>query len=332
MKVSREESAMFGVKICRYEGNLVSLDCDQLERDILKFNPDLCRIKVLGNDIELFEKLNSLNYYYDLYNLSYYNSLELNKLGDVERNPNLHIREVVNPIDDEDFNFVLSNLLASRSWVEYDSFLSKNILSEDKKRSASFDFYSSFSKQNDGNSYTGLMYKNDKAIGMFMGLFKGEVFFGNLFGLIDEYRGQGLSKYFYGFMYEICHERGINYFENEVNIFNFSSQQSALSQNFMPTKIYYNITIYPFSNFNSGEYVKIPVKDFQGLFTYLSQEYKNYAVSIVKRKVYFVGLSYVGGLILERKIRSAHIFLVVHFIKNGQIGESVYIEMKEIRQ
>ena len=319
---------MFGLKIGRYSGNLTSLDVSQLESDIIQLGADICRIKVLGSDIKLFEKLNSSNYHYDIYNLNYYNKLNFNSLTDALPLPELNVREVVNPATDKDFVFVLRNLLESRSWVEYDTFLSKSIFTEAKKKLASFDFYSSFSKANDGNSYTGLMYANETPIGLFMGLYKGDVFFGNLFGLIEEYRGKGFAKYFYGFMYDICKARGIKYFENEVNIFNFTSQKSAISQNFLPKDIYYNITLYPFCNTKSSNFKKLELLNFSSLLVYLSNTYEEHMIVNIKRKRYLNGKEYTGSLLLEAIRTEARIFLVVHFMIGENIGETVYIDLK----
>ncbi|MFT5827784.1 MAG: hypothetical protein ACI9AB_000732 [Urechidicola sp.] len=328
MKISKAESEVFGLKIGRYIGNITNLDVSQLETDVMKLGVDMCRIKVLGSDIELFDKLNSTNYHYELYNLNYYNKFSFDSVTEADVKPELHVREVVDPEADQDFIAVLSNLLESRSWVEYDTFLSKNLLTEEKKKRASFEFYSSFSKSNDGSSYTGLMYFEEEPIGLFMGLFKGDVFFGNLFGLIDGYRGKGLSKYFYGFMFDICKMRGIKHFENEVNIFNFTSQKSAISQNFLPQEIYYNLTIYPFCNLKSGKFKRLTILDLSALFDYLTNTYEDYMIVNIKRKRYLDRNGYDSSMILEPIHTESRIFLVVHFMVGATIGETTYIDLK----
>jgi GNAT superfamily N-acetyltransferase len=329
VRISKSESKFFELAVGRYSGNLPSLDMHQLEKDIIQVGVDVCRIKVLGSDIKLFEKLRASNYHYDIYNLNYSNKLNFTDLKTIEPLPELHVREVTNPDADDDFISVLGNILESRSWVEYDTFLSQNFLTEAKKQEASYEFYSSFSKANDGNSYTGLMYYNDIPVGLFMGLFKGEVFFGNLFGLVEKYRGKGFAKYFYGFMCDICKARGIKYFENEVNIFNFSSQKSAISQNFLPKDIYYNLTLYPFCNIASHSFKNLKVFTFAALINYLAQTYKNYEIMTIKRKQYLPKKEHEGALISEAIHTDLRIFLVVHFMTGKNIAETVYIDLEK---
>ena len=325
VRVSVDESKVFGLKIGRYSGNIVDLDPKRLVNDVLYHGVDLCRLKILGGDLKLFDKLEATNFHYEIYNLSYYNRFDFNSIETTAPHPELSAREVIDPDNDKDFNFVLKHLLASRSWVEYDSFMSKTLLPEDSKRVASFDFYSSFSRNNKGDSYTGLMYFNDKPIGLFMGVFKEEVFFGNLFGLIEEYRAKGLSKYFYGFMFEICKARGIRYFENEVNIFNFSSQQSAVSQNFTPNAIYYNITLFPFCNLDERAYEQLTYTDLSAVLEHITACYSQYDITNIKTRRYSNALSYDYSLVSEVIHTVDKVFVVVHFMIDSRIGKSVFL-------
>ena len=325
VRISEQESKVFGLRIGRYSGNMVDLDTNRLVKDVLLHGVDLCRLKILGSDLKLFDKLEATNFHYEIYNLSYYNRFNFDSMKSTAPHPKLSAREVVDPGNDKDFRLVLSRLLASRSWVEYDSFLSKHLLTEEAKREASFDFYSSFSRSNQGDSYTGLMYFEDKPIGLFMGIFKKDVFFGNLFGLIEEYRGKGLSKYFYGFMFDICQAKGIRYFENEVNIFNFSSQQSAVSQNFTPQEIYYNITLFPFCNLEERAFKELPFTDLPALLKYISESYEQFDIGSIKTRRYSQTQRYEYALVSEVIHTANRAFVVVHFMFDSRIGKSIYV-------
>lgn len=331
MIISELESKMVGHNIGRYKSNIENLDITELEENIKQIKPDICRLKINGRDDKLFDKLDKLNYPYEVYNINYYNVFDLSSVKEKEPPSELSYRQVKEGIEDKDFYIVLSNVLSARSWMEYNSFLTSNIFNENLKNEAALKFYQNFADGSNPMNFTGLVYFNETPIGLFMGYFIEDSFFGNLFGLVESFRNKGLSQYFYYFMYRECKKRNIKFFKNEVNLFNFNSQKSALSQGFLPREIYYNLSIFPFCNINQSKFKIIGLASFKlnALNSFIKSEFSEFEINNFKQKIYTKSNSF-NKCILQNVISlSERKFIVIHFLDNfNYIVRSYYIYLQ----
>lgn len=333
MIISELESKVVGHTIGRYKSNIENLDVLKIEENIKQLKPDICRLKINGSDDMLFDKLKQLNYPYEIYNINYYNIFDLSSVKKKEPPSELSYRQVIEGIEDKDFYIVLSNVLSARSWMEYNTFLTSHIFNENNKREAAIEYYQNFADDSNKASYTGLVYYDKTPIGLFMGYFTEDSFFGNLFGLVESFRNKGLSQYFYYFMYSECKKRNIKYFKNEVNLFNFKSQKSALTQGFLPKEIYYNLSIFPFCNINQSKFKIIELASFKldALNLFIKSEFSEFEISTFKQKIYTKSNSF-NKCILQSVISlSERKFIVIHFLDNfNHIVKSYYIYLQVI--
>ncbi len=333
MYLSELESHYFGLNFGRYDSNIDVLDVKELESSILQSKIDVCRIKVLGSDDKVFNEINELNYPFEIYNVNYYNILDFKNHNNKLNLDGFEVREVIDADDDEDFKVVLRDVISNKTWVEYDSFLTRHLMPEEKRSSLAYEYYKKISRKNDDSRYTGMLYKEKKPIGLFMGYFKENAFFGNLFGIVKEYRQMGYAKYFYSFMYEICKRRNVHLFENEVNIFNFPSQKSAASQNFTPKELYFNFTIYPFCNDESDQFKTIHLKsyDVNTLLEYMKENLVNYFIKSINSKNYSGSTQNIDCALIRTFVKSDEgVFVVAHFKTGNKITQSVYLEFRKV--
>lgn len=333
MIISELESKVVGHNIGRYKANIENLDIIELEENIKQLKPDICRLKINGRDDKLFDKLDNLNYPFELYNINYYNVFDISNIKPQKIPTELSYRQVIEGNKDKDFYEVLSDIISARSWMEYNTFITSNIFNEKLKKDAAIKHYESFANKTNPLSYTGLVYFKQTPIGLFMGSFVEDSFFGNLFGLVERFRNKGLSQYFYYFMYGECKKRNISFFKNEVNLFNYKSQQSALTQGFLPKEIYYNLSIFPFCNINQSKFKIIELASFKldALNLFIKSEFSEFEISTFKQKIYTKSNSF-NKCILQSVISlSERKFIVIHFLDNfNHIVRSYYIYLQVI--
>ena len=68
---------------------------------------------------------------------------------------------------------------------------------------------------------------------------------GSLYGILPEFRSQGLAKYIFMFMHNFCLENNFNSFNIDVGITNTPSQQASLSSGMKLKEVLINIYLYP---------------------------------------------------------------------------------------
>ncbi len=331
MKESKIESSIFKYKIGREEVDVDDFSQIDIEESIIINEFDVCRIKLFGGTKDQLENLNKLGYPYEIYTINYYNLLEIKNKPKVERENAFSIREVINPKSDQEFIEILEDVLENSEWIEYKSLLSNKLMPLNLRKELARDYYSSFSNNIISNTYTGVLNKDSIGIGIFLGQFKDNTFHGAIFGLKNEYKSKGYAKYFYDFMCEVCQKRGVTHFVDEVNIFNIPSQKSASSQNLVPHKIYFNISIFPFYDFKNKIYCEIILKEynFSSIIMYLENLFSDYKVNKVNTKsVPNHPESKIDKLVkLCPVYEDSEIFFVFHFLSMNEIKHSYYIHL-----
>ncbi|TVR76025.1 MAG: hypothetical protein EA412_14505 [Chitinophagaceae bacterium] len=331
MRHSKLESDIFKFKIGREELTTDDFSQVQFEKEIYSGGFDVCRIKLYGGKKDLLESLKKLSYPYEIYTINYFNSLLIKDKPKIERDPLFSIREVSDAKSDIEFQEILEDVLDNNDWVEYTSILSGNVMPLSLRKLLAKDYYSRFTKDYNEHAFTGVLNKENKGIGLFMGEFKENTFHGSIFGLKKEYRSKGYAKYFYDFMCEICQYRGIDYFVDEVNIFNIPSQKSASSQKLVPERIYINVSVFPFYDFLSKISCSIEVKEFtfSSIVMYLEKHFADFKIKEIHAKsVEKMTDSKVNRLIkLCPVFDSSDIYFVFHFLHNDTIKHSYYIHL-----
>ena len=331
MKISQLESAFFNYKVGRQELYADDYTQSQLEVSILEGQFDICRIKLYGGKKDLLDSLNKLGFPYEIYTINYYNFLKIADKPKLIRDGMFTIREVHRSKEDAEFIEILEEVLDQNEWMEYDSTLSNSLMPVIQRKKLAKAYYSSFCSTERPNTYTGILNKEGKGIGIFMGEFKDNSFHGALFGLKKAYRAKGYAKYFYDFMCEICLDKGIEYFADEVNIFNIPSQQSALSQNLVPQKVYFNISIFPFYHYQDKIYCELDIKycRYGEIVNYLEDCFPEFYIKTSHARQDERDFGMVINNVVQTcpVITEKEMFLVFHFIQKSIIKGSYYFHL-----
>lgn len=331
MKESQLESSIFNFKVGRQELHADDFSVAELEKSILKGQFDVCRIKLFGGKKDLLENLNKLGYPYEIYTINYYNTLNIKDKPRLKRDDMFSIREVSCSKEDLEFLEILEEVLAQNEWIEYKSTLSNNVMPVAQRQELAKAYYSTFCRDERPNTYTGVLNKEGKGIGIFMGEFKNDSFHGAIFGLRAAFRSKGYAKYFYDFMCEICQAKGIQYFVDEVNIFNLPSQQSALSQNLVPKKVYFNISIFPFYHFKDKIFCEMRWRDygFSAIVHYLDQLFPEFYIKSSNAKRRLEDFDWQIDKVVQTcpLITQQEVFIVFHFLNKDKIKESYYLHL-----
>lgn len=333
MKLSLNESKVFSHKVGRSEINIDNLDSLVFKKDMLTNEFDICRFKLFGGKKNIFEKLKSIGVPFEIYTINYYNFLPLDKKLKVNIPNEFSTREVLDTKTDSEFLSILNEVLSINDWLEYESLLSKNILTARLRKKLALDYYSSFCPKYKEKTYTGILNKDGKGIGIFMGEFINETFHGAIFGLVKTYRSKGYAQYFYEFMSRECKNRGVKFFVDEVNIFNLPSQKSANNQNLVPKDVYFNVTLFPFFNFKDKMFCNLNLNDFNlsSIILYLETFYHKYKIVDIKTNVFddFKKSSDYELVKLCPILTQKDLFFVFHVLKDNKIVKSHYIHLNK---
>lgn len=242
LRKSEAESKFFNLEIARGFDFIDKFDPDELSDKIIDNNFDICRIKVNGNNPQLFESLEKLGMPYYMYAINFRNEKT------TSQNPQYSGNEVTfeeyRPSNENRLKDMLKEILNTKYWFEYDSPLSRLFLPENLKLDLAIDYYSSFYPDRNKNGRTWFLKHDNNYVGIFMGYVNGQNFEGIFYGILPKYRSLGLSKRIYEAMDWLCHKNNWNRFFNDVNIFNAVSQSSAMKSMLKSTGIYFNVIIY----------------------------------------------------------------------------------------
>jgi hypothetical protein len=329
MKYSKLESEILNYKVGRIALKESETALMDLQEEIYNNRFDICRIKLYANNRTLFQYLGELNCPIHIYNINYWNVLKIPEPTPFDKK-DFSIRQVQDNASDLEFQNLLKQVLQSKTWMEYEGHLSSGVFSSAIKQELAFDYYKNFNIHSNPAAYTGILYKGNSAIGLFMGEFENRTFAGSLFGILQEYRSLGYAKYFYEFMFEQCRLRNIEFFETEVNLFNFGSQQSALSKKFVTKSIHFNLTIFPFLSLTRNQVKGLFLNEFSltSILGHFEREYKWSKNWSIKTKEYKNTTRAINEakyqVVLENQ---KYIFIVVHLLEDEHLSKIIYIEI-----
>jgi len=229
----------FRAKAEKVEDHLAFLD------ELLAKKVDILRFKVNASDKHLFSFLDQLGVPYQLYNMLYTNYVEIRDLpGEAFQCPPNYSCEAFEPSQIERMRSMVTRTISKKTWVNYDSDLVSDRITDELELQASQEYGCSFYSE-DGSKASWIIRYANQDVGFFMGEEYEDGFIGTFYGILPEYRNHNHSKVVYMLMLDICRKRGYRFFKNDIGIMNIPSQKSAVSQKMTPTNIYFHFELYP---------------------------------------------------------------------------------------
>lgn len=246
--LSKNESNRLKCKFYRSTETFSKLPFNEMEALFKTEEVDILRLKLDASNMALFNELNKIPYYYEIFNLN--NKYRLSIDNKLKLNENLAVNFIqVNKVEKE-YLITLNDILKNKTWLEYESLILNNKLTENKRIDIALGYYSKFSSNNKDEVVV-KMFVKDIEVGLFIAKIESNRLFGVLVGIRTKYRGMNYAKYFYNFILDYCNKNGLKYFDVEVNTFNFPSQNFVKSAGFKSTGFFYNVNIFPKFNFKS---------------------------------------------------------------------------------
>ena len=240
--LSETESNLLGLKIGRGEFLLSAEMEEGLAADIIRNKWDICRLKTNGFNEQIFHILDRIAVPWNIFSINYLNE---KKTGTEPFFSNELEAVLYSGEQEEELISILKIILQSKGWFEYYNELYQELLDKRKQKALALEYFSSFHEKKRKNGRTWLLKRNGQTVGTFMGEAKDDTFYGTLYGILPQFRNEGLSKDIYRFMDDLCRQNGWKVFYNDINIFNVPSQRSAARMELVPSEIRYNIILYP---------------------------------------------------------------------------------------
>lgn len=254
---SNTESEVYGLEL--YRGKVEdSAELEGFLEELMRKGVDLCRLKVNANDKNAFAYLTELGIPYQLYNMLYTNYVEITELPDEAFSwPEAYSFRPFLPDEKELMSNMTKATITKKTWVNYNSDLVEDCMTEDRELLASQAYACSFYSE-DGSKSSWIISFEGTDIGYFMGEESEDGLNGTFYGILPEHRSKAHSKVIYMMILSVCRDKGYRFFKNDIGVMNIPSQKSASSQRMVPTDIYFHFELYPFlSGKSSGE--QIPV-------------------------------------------------------------------------
>ena len=251
---SNTESEVYGLELFR--GKVDStIELNGFLEELNRKRVDVCRLKVNANDKNAFAYLTELGVPYQLYNMLYTNYVEISALPDeafvwpVEYS----FRPFI-PEEKELMSAMTKATIDKKTWVNYNSDLVKDRMTEERELAASQEYACSFYSE-DGSKASWIISFEGADIGYFMGEESEDGLNGTFYGILPEHRSKAHSKVIYMMILSVCRDKGYRFFKNDIGVMNIPSQKSASSQRMVPTDIYFHFELYPFLSGKWGKEV-----------------------------------------------------------------------------
>lgn len=331
LSYSNLESNIFGYSFYRGRFDLNKLDQFALHANIAELGCDVLRLKILGDHPLVFSFLNKLGLPYEIYNINYLNRLLIQDFKEIAIPDNIKFRQIHKPSEDESFAGSLGLILDKVSWVEYENDLIDTIMPADKRKELAFKYYLEDFKTKNLDAFYASLQVDGQDVGVVIGAFEGDSYIGSFFGLLPNQRNQGWAKYFYQLMIEECRNREVKYFENEVNLFNISSQASANSRGITPKKFYFNVCVYPLLNLDQSS--KEESLSFPGKDRFVSEVYKRYPEFEITQMIcgdQELNLNKAKGFYVRSiSLKGDRLLIVMVNLDENGLANSCYVKLKK---
>lgn len=246
---SETESKAYGLELFRTQLEEFS-EVSELISAIHSQHVDVLRLKVNANNKDVYSFLNSLGIPYQLYNLLYSNSVEIDELEDgLFHLPEGYTTERCSRLNQDRLVELVANSIDRKTWVNYESELVKHLITNNRELEAASEFAAQHSSNKSGRSGWIIQY-NGEDVGFVTGTAVGQNFIGTLCGIVPKHRGLDHSKTIYTISYQHCREKGFSTFQNHIGVMNIPSQRSATGQNMVATDVYFHFELYPLLSLN----------------------------------------------------------------------------------
>lgn len=326
MFYSELESKLSNYSVSRKIISTADWSASELKEEIIRGKYDICRVKVLADDIYIFNKLADLGYTYDLYTLNAFLTLEIKEA--ICKNDDFYFMELDNAAADIEYKNMLIQTISNKTWVEYENSKYKYLINHKIRFDLAINHYLSISK-NDDSFYTAFLCHKGKKIGFVTGEKRGKVFFGNMVGILPEYRSLGYMNYMYENLNQMCWANGIELFDVEINMFNMSSFKAAIRNKLIPSKVFLNLNLYPFLHINSSyEEVYLDKYDAPSILQAVQNRFKGRNI-LSFRELNYINDAVADCLFCLSPINSEIVaFHVIHLFSNFQIIKSFYFDIQ----
>ncbi|MFT6209726.1 MAG: hypothetical protein ACJAYA_000237 [Bacteroidia bacterium] len=276
---SEAESKVYNLEFFRAKVEKVE-DYSAFLDVLLAKKVDVLRLKVNANDKQVYSFLDLLGIPYQLYNMLYTNYVGIADLPEEAfQCPPNYTCEEFEPSQIERMRGMVTRTINKKTWVNYNSDLVYNRITDEVELCASQEYGCSFYAE-DGSKASWIIRYENEDIGFFMGEESEDGFNGTFYGILPEHRNQEHSKVVYMLMLDICRKRGYRFFKNDIGVMNIPSQKSAASQRMTPTNIYFHFELYPMLSVESQSLFNT-----DSLEEHETQLQKHFGSSLTEKKI-----------------------------------------------
>lgn len=251
---SSHESEITKLRIARGTERFDSLPKDDLIRQILENQYDVCKIKMNSNNKDVFDQLDLLGFHYHIISVIYRNVKEIRKEDMSYKLPDGIEFEVYDGSQFEIYTKLVRSSIGNPTGVSYSIWPLNKMIPRELDLEMSVGYALEFEHgKSDPAKQAWLMKDNGNYVGYFMGILSEDHYEGTLYGVSNEHRNKGYGKVMYAFMQRNCAEMGIKYFYTDVQIQNYPSQISTIRGGLNPKSIYFHVCVTPFASYSSSD-------------------------------------------------------------------------------
>lgn len=240
-KLSLIESNNYHVKIHRSNGYLEQLNYESTLKYCYNNVVDVLKMKVAIKDSLLFQTLSKLPFPHEVQSLVAKQTVDLRINNSKTEVDPLFSSKLADQTDLELLGKVIEEVLSQPTAENYAG--SIHYYSKEAYIKNSIEYIKSFVTAPD--SAVWIAYYNEIPCGFFSGIFSKDTFEGILYGISPEFRGKKLSITVYQAMKNICLEKELFFFTNDIEVNNIGSMKGAASIG-MNQAIFYHINLFPF--------------------------------------------------------------------------------------
>lgn len=301
---SIDESKVYKINLYRSVVKRIE-EVSEFKHLLFASDADICKIKFSANEKDIYRALDSLNVPYQLYNINYANAVYLSDVPAeaMQWDEDHYSFESCTPENYDVLHELVTETIAEKTWSNFNSNIASDILKPELELEATAEYACSFIRREHGREVWLLKFDLE-VIGFFMGQTEGDGFLGTLYGIGPDHRNAGHSRVIYKMMLHICHQRGYEFFKNEIGLLNLPSQKSAQSQRMTPTDISFHFELYPFLSTKGVASISIEEVMTCSIQEAIQREFPNSILDKKLRKHYL-------STIVERQSNRSDVVLVI---------------------
>ncbi len=248
ISLSESETRIAGLKTGRTD-LIPLLDEKKLYSEIKKGKYDFVRVKILSEDVQLFQKLQLINIPFYIYNIQCRNVKFIGKEdGKLCISPEIQY-EILSKKHKSFLKKLIAETIKNDSGLNYRIDLFLKFFPEKKIVESATEYAAAFFNSNDENKIGWVIKYKNKCIGFCICRYEKNNMEGLLYGISKQFQGRGFSRDLIKIVKKFCFENNIQTLSNNVVIHNQKSLKSMIREGVVPQKLYFNIFLFPLLSF-----------------------------------------------------------------------------------